>query len=407
MYSLNVRDHFMIAHSFDGEVFGPAQRLHGATYVVDATFRRADLDGDGLVVDIGRAGEQLRAFWRRSTTATWTTSPRSPGRTRPPSSWRGRSSSGSCGRCARASWARARAASRRSASRCTSRTSRGEATRGPCDDAAELHFVVPGPLGQLTGGYVYDARMVEGLRELGWRVQVHNLAGRSRRRRGRPRCLGATLASLPDGARVVIDGLAMGGLPAPIEAHAERLRIVSLVHHPLAEETGLSAAEPRRASRARAPGARACAGVIVSSAFTARGLEAYGVPADRIRVVVPGTDPARPAAGPGPGEPPMLLCVASVTPRKGHDVLVAALARVRDLSWTCVCVGPRPGPAHADAVLRQVPRRGSPTGSTSWASGPSEALDEPITAPPSSCWRRTTRATGWRWPRRSRAGCPS
>lgn len=59
MYSLNVRDHFMIAHSFDGEIFGPAQRLHGATYVVDATFRRADLDPDGLVVDIGLASEVL------------------------------------------------------------------------------------------------------------------------------------------------------------------------------------------------------------------------------------------------------------------------------------------------------------------------------------------------------------
>ena len=59
MYSLNVRDHFMIAHSFQGEAFGPAQRLHGATYVVDATFRRQELDADGLVVDIGRAGELL------------------------------------------------------------------------------------------------------------------------------------------------------------------------------------------------------------------------------------------------------------------------------------------------------------------------------------------------------------
>jgi 6-pyruvoyltetrahydropterin/6-carboxytetrahydropterin synthase len=62
MYSLNVRDHFMIAHSFQGEIFGPAQRLHGATYVVDATFRRAELDRDGLVVDIGRASEVLRAL---------------------------------------------------------------------------------------------------------------------------------------------------------------------------------------------------------------------------------------------------------------------------------------------------------------------------------------------------------
>ncbi len=59
MYSLTVRDHFMIAHSFRGEVFGPARRLHGATYVVEATFRRAELDDHGLVVDIGRAGEEL------------------------------------------------------------------------------------------------------------------------------------------------------------------------------------------------------------------------------------------------------------------------------------------------------------------------------------------------------------
>ena len=61
MYSLNVRDHFMIAHSFQGEAFGPAQQLHGATYVVDATFRRTELDDNGLVVDIGLAGNQLRA----------------------------------------------------------------------------------------------------------------------------------------------------------------------------------------------------------------------------------------------------------------------------------------------------------------------------------------------------------
>ncbi|HEY8619743.1 MAG TPA: 6-carboxytetrahydropterin synthase [Dermatophilaceae bacterium] len=59
MFSVTVRDHMMIAHSFRGEVFGPAQRLHGATYVVDATFRRAALDADNIVVDIGRAAEEL------------------------------------------------------------------------------------------------------------------------------------------------------------------------------------------------------------------------------------------------------------------------------------------------------------------------------------------------------------
>jgi 6-pyruvoyltetrahydropterin/6-carboxytetrahydropterin synthase len=60
MYGVTVRDHVMIAHSFRGEVFGPAQRLHGATYVVDAEFRRRDLDADGIVVDIGRAADALR-----------------------------------------------------------------------------------------------------------------------------------------------------------------------------------------------------------------------------------------------------------------------------------------------------------------------------------------------------------
>ena len=60
MYTVCVRDHMMIAHSFSGEVFGPAQRMHGATYVVDVEFRRRELDADGIVVDIGRAGEALR-----------------------------------------------------------------------------------------------------------------------------------------------------------------------------------------------------------------------------------------------------------------------------------------------------------------------------------------------------------
>ena len=61
MFSVTVRDHMMVAHSLRGDVFGPAQGLHGATYVVEATFRRRDLDADGIVVDIGRAAEELRA----------------------------------------------------------------------------------------------------------------------------------------------------------------------------------------------------------------------------------------------------------------------------------------------------------------------------------------------------------
>ena len=62
MFSVTVREHIMIAHSFKGDVFGPAQQLHGATFVVDATFKRPDLDDDNIVVDIGRASEQLKAI---------------------------------------------------------------------------------------------------------------------------------------------------------------------------------------------------------------------------------------------------------------------------------------------------------------------------------------------------------
>jgi 6-pyruvoyl-tetrahydropterin synthase len=62
MFSVTVRDHMMVAHSFTGEVYGPAQKLHGATFVVDATFKRPELDDDNIVVDIGRAGEELKAI---------------------------------------------------------------------------------------------------------------------------------------------------------------------------------------------------------------------------------------------------------------------------------------------------------------------------------------------------------
>jgi glycosyltransferase involved in cell wall biosynthesis len=225
---------------------------------------------------------------------------------------------------------------------------------------SELHVVVPGPLDQLTGGYVYDAAMVRGLRDLGWKVHVHNLAGRFPDPDAEAiEALSATLAGLPSSARVLIDGLAMGGLPEPIEGHADRLRIVGMVHHPLAEETGLSIADKERLIRTERRALAAVTGVIVTSGFTASALEPYGVAPDQVRVAPPGIDPARPAVGPAPGRPPTLLCVASVTPRKGHDVLVAALAEVRDLAWTCVCVGSTERDRdHAEVVRSGVARAG-------------------------------------------------
>ena len=101
------------------------------------------------------------------------------------------------------------------------------------------------------------------------------------------------------------------------------------------------------------------AGVIVTSSFTAHGLGRFGVDAARVRVARPGTDPAPPAGGPAPGEPPQLLSVASVVPRKGHDVLVRALARLRDLPWRCVCAGSlERAPDHARGVRALAAERG-------------------------------------------------
>ncbi|MDH3208652.1 MAG: glycosyltransferase family 4 protein [Gemmatimonadota bacterium] len=224
----------------------------------------------------------------------------------------------------------------------------------------ELHVVVPGSLDQRTGGYVYDALMVSGLRALGWTVTVHELAGAFPEPDTVARsAMNSTLESIPDGAWVLIDGLAMGGLPSPIEAHGERLRILALVHHPLAAETGLSETERESFEERERRALQPCRGVVVSSEFSAHGLEEYGVPPARIRAVLPGTARAPHADGPGPGEPPVLLCVASVTPRKGHDVLVAALARIRDLPWRCVCAGALDRDrAHADYVRRGVAEAG-------------------------------------------------
>ena len=203
-----------------------------------------------------------------------------------------------------------------------------------------LHFVVPGHLGQRTGGYIYDARMVAGLRAGGVEVEVHELAGRFPDADPEAaEALGAALGSIPDRGRVIIDGLAMGGLPEVVQEHRRRLEIVALVHHPLADETGLDDHAQARFRALERGALAAVRGVVVTSRFTAARLVDYGVGAPRVRSVEPGTDPAPKARGPHAGEPPLLLAVGSVTPRKGHDLLIRALEAVRDRDWSCVCAG--------------------------------------------------------------------
>ena len=219
--------------------------------------------------------------------------------------------------------------------------------------ARELHLIVPGPLDQRTGGYLYDARIAEGLTELGWTVIAHGLEGRFPEGDAcAESSLARTLEGIAQGARVVLDGLAMSPIPNPLRAHRDRLRLTALIHHPLADETGLEAAARARLARLETESLAQCAGVVVTSAFIARRLGEYGVPASRIRVVPPGTDLAQAAVGPGPGEPPRLLCVGSVSPRKGQDVLVRALARIPALPWSCLCAGSLTrAPEFADSVL--------------------------------------------------------
>ena len=219
--------------------------------------------------------------------------------------------------------------------------------------ARELHLIVPGPLDQRTGGYLYDARITGGLTALGWTVIAHGLEGAFPEGDAcAESSLTYTLEQIAQGSRLVLDGLAMGALPDPLRAHRDRLRLIALIHHPLADETGLGAGESERLARLESEALAQCAGVVVTSEFTARRLGGYGVPASRVRVVSPGTDPVPAAVGPEPGESPRLLCVGSVSPRKGQDVLVRALARLPALPWSCTCAGSLTrAPEFADSVV--------------------------------------------------------
>ena len=229
-------------------------------------------------------------------------------------------------------------------------------TRHPLTRVA---FLVPGRLDQLTGGYIFDRRIVEGLRATGRAVDVVELAGDFPDADATARAaVAAALADQPDGATVVIDGLALLGAADCLAASAARLRIVAFVHHPLASETGLSPASSARFAALEAHLLRQLRGAICPSDETAAALRLYGVFAERIAVVPPGTDkppasPAPPLAPRRPAAPLRLLAVASVTPRKGHLVLVAALARLTALDWHLRCVGSLTRDPATATVLRR------------------------------------------------------
>ena len=199
-----------------------------------------------------------------------------------------------------------------------------------------VHFIVPEGIddpARPSGGNTYDRRIRDGLAALGWTVHEHPV----------PDAAALTLAGIPDGAVVLLDGLIASPAPEVVAPEAGRLRQVVLVHMP-------------RGDAAEREVLAAAAAVVTTSAWARRRLlELYALPPERVHVAEPGADPA--ALAPGTAAGGELLCVAAVTPGKGHDVLLDALATATDLAWTCTCVGSLDrDAAFADDVRRRTRR---------------------------------------------------
>ena len=207
-------------------------------------------------------------------------------------------------------------------------------------DVRSLALVAPGDLGTRTGGYIYDRRIVDGLRALGWRVTVSS-----------------NLENVPDGGTALVDGLTWLSASVDLERHQHRIRLVPLVHLPLGLEVGI---DPGEAAHREAVEERALVIaplVIATGAVTVDYLSARGIAPERIALVEPGTDAAPVARGSG-GDVVQLVCVAALTPGKGHAALVRSLAAVPSRRWRLTCVGScdrdRATTAHVQASIEQL-----------------------------------------------------
>jgi glycosyltransferase involved in cell wall biosynthesis len=214
-----------------------------------------------------------------------------------------------------------------------------------------ISLFVPGPFDTVSGGYGYDRAIVAGLRAEGHEVDMIELAG------CHPMPDEAALASaqaawsqLPLNAVPVIDGLGLPAFAPLAEALAVR-GAVGLIHHPTALEPDHDEATRARLREQERMLLPRLARIIVTSATTGERLAAeFGVAPERIAVVVPGTPDAPRSAGSGSG-PCHILAVGVITPRKGHDLLLRALARLPDLDWRLTIVGAPRDRAHAEALI--------------------------------------------------------
>lgn len=251
------------------------------------------------------------------------------------------------------------------------------------DAAPRPVFLFPGPVDTPTGGFRYDRRIVAELTAAGRPVDSVVIEGAWPWPTAADIARAdAALAAIADGRCVIVDGLALGALPQLARRHGARLALVALVHHPLwlesattAEEIDQVTTDPARA-RLREEESTALSAtrlVIVTSARTARAVRAMGAADEKIVVVEPGCDPfplakgSRGAGGQGDGKstPLRLICVATVTPRKGYAGLIEALALVErdrrgtEAGWTLDIIGSTTrDPAHADEIRQQVEDRG-------------------------------------------------
>ncbi|MEZ5492924.1 MAG: glycosyltransferase family 4 protein [Gammaproteobacteria bacterium] len=220
-------------------------------------------------------------------------------------------------------------------------------------NSSPVYFVFPGNLDTPSGGYHYDRRLIGELRAAGLAVEAVPLpagfpfpdqAARSLTRQ--------VLATLPDQAVVIVDGLAFGALAAEAEAEARRLRFIALCHHPLALESGLDAVQQHTLRLSEQRALQCARAVLVTSAYTRQLLVSqFAVAAGQVVVAQPGTE--RVAFAPCDGDPLRLLTVASLIPRKGHDVLIDALATLSNLRWEARFIGSDAFDPHWAAGLKQ------------------------------------------------------
>ena len=208
-----------------------------------------------------------------------------------------------------------------------------------------IEFLIPGNVETLTGGYEYDRRVAAAMRNAGRAVTVTQIGIDT----GSPKVqtqVAQHLNALPEETCVLIDGLALAGLADVLGTQRERLALTALVHHPAALETGLEPAVAERIAAAELRALQAMRRVVCTSAWTAKTVIDSGIDWARVSVVEPGVglgfdvaSQRRNSVHPNSQNGPQLLCVATVTPRKGHELLVDALATVADLPWHLECIG--------------------------------------------------------------------